>query len=874
MLFVLVFAFGFVSASVEVHNHSVNDSYSPFEIIAGEINLTIVGEEYDELIISNDDDEISLGDFLNASGNLFECSPPDCSKDYSSSAGVVDKSFSVPASGNIYLGFVVTGEDVVVEDLDFKFESDFGVSSRVPLDINFFEEEDWKFGEFSNEFLEKDYGCYDVTAGSVGPLIGNVRYCEMIRFPDSGAMKVGAIVSGSDALDLDMTVYPDTGTGGSWPCSYDPGTEDGCVVFPNVGEIFSSGDYQVCVNAKASTKYRIYNESEGSNCGFVYTSGSDNSTKDYSVFAQGVKYADASLLESADFGNEDIIIAANKLIEERYEGDCSDGCILPISISGVSQNARIYDVSLSFTKNLELDSTDKIYDLDVVPVLVDFDGVVDLSSLGFSVSETMDYVVSLGSEELFDVSVDILPAPIISSVFPLNPPAGVPIRFYVNVDYPDNVSLIYEWDFGDGVTEMTSIPYAMHTYAELKNYNLNVEVSAGGDLTSNKDFVVDVISPEVAVNESLVSRRNALDNVISQLAKFPSWYGGPLGKLIDVLSFEAELDRLDRAYVNSFIDSDFVDVAKDLYALDVPVVVAVESFDFPYLIADAEDVDIEPVEIISGAVSGSVSEDYANPILTWQNENVDGGLVSKMFSVLSYSGELGGIFRTYSFDVNLKYDSEAYFVINKPFSELYFKEGVGARKAGDATVIILAAGSDTSFEFYYEGSEPVSFFVSPKLSSIVVEANIDTTCNYNLVCEKENGENPDTCRSDCKPIVKAIIYLVLAFLFVFVLYSVLQIWYKRRYEGHLFKDRRQSYNLLMYVTNARARGMNDDRIAAELRKNGWSTERVNYIIKKSVGKRTGLYEIIPFEKVFAYFRNRKARKVQAAKVGVSRGARY
>ena len=295
------------------------------------------------------------------------------------------------------------------------------------------------------------------------------------------------------------------------------------------------------------------------------------------------------------------------------------------------------------------------------------------------------------------------------------------------------------------------------------------------------------------------------------------------------------------------------------------MVVAVVSFDIPYFITDVEDVDIEPVEIISGSVSGAISEDYANPIIAWQNLNVEGGLVSKRFSVLTYSGELSGIFRTYSFDVDLKHDRETYFVINKPFSELYFKESVGARKAGNATVIILAAGSNTSFEFYYENSEPVTFFVSPKLSSIVVETNIDSTCDYNLVCEAEYGENPDTCRSDCKPIVGMIVYLILSLVFVLILYSVLQIWYKRRYEIFLFKDRRQLYNLLMYVTNARARGMKDNRIAAELRSQGWSSERINYIIKKSIGKRTGLYEIIPFGKISAFFRNRKAVKVQAAK---------
>ena len=143
---------------------------------------------------------------------------------------------------------------------------------------------------------------------------------------------------------------------------------------------------------------------------------------------------------------------------------------------------------------------------------------------------------------------------------------------------------------------------------------------------------------------------------------------------------------------------------------------------------------------------------------------------------------------------------------------------------------------------------------------MVIDASIDETCNYNRVCEEGLGENFENCRSDCKPTGRMIFYIVLVFVFALIIYTVLQIWYKRRYEGYLFKDGRQLYNLLMFVTNARARGMMDDRIAAELRAKGWSSERVNYIIKKSRGRMTGLPEIIPIEKVFAFFRNRAAAK--------------
>jgi len=504
ILLTLVLAFSFAVASVEVHNSSVDEFYSPFENITGEINLTIVGEDYDALITSNDGDEISLGEFLDKSGNLFRCSPPDCSNDYIPSAGVLDKNFSVPQTGDVYVGFVVTGEDVSINSLDFKIESDFEASIRRPLAIKFFERENWKYEGFSNEFLSENWGCYDSDSRVVGHAIGDVGYCEMINIDDTDVLRVGVSVSGNDTEDLKMAIYPDTGIGVEWTCEYNPNNDSYCDASPDSGEIFTEGNYQVCVSADVPiTDYKIYEDTDGEICGFVYDNyeliSVDN---DYAIFAQGVKYGDSSLLADADFSDEDIVAAANDLIGERYGGDCSDGCILPMAFSGVEQNAMIYDAELTYTENFQLDSISDVYDLEVSPVTIDFDsildGVLDLGALGFSISKTMKYIVTLSGVELFNIDADILPAPIILSVLPLDPPAGVPIKFYAGVNYSSNASLTYTWDFGDNVTEKTNVPFAEHTYAALQDYILTLEVSAGGDLTSIKTFNVGVISPEAA----------------------------------------------------------------------------------------------------------------------------------------------------------------------------------------------------------------------------------------------------------------------------------------------------------------------------------------------------------------------------------------
>jgi len=94
-----------------------------------------------------------------------------------------------------------------------------------------------------------------------------------------------------------------------------------------------------------------------------------------------------------------------------------------------------------------------------------------------------------------------------------------------------------------------------------------------------------------------------------------------------------------------------------------------------------------------------------------------------------------------------------------------------------------------------------------------------------------------------------------------LLYILLAWWYERNYENHLFKDRRQLYNLLMFVTNARSNNIGERKIVAALKKQGWSKERIAYVLRKSLGKRTGLPQIFLVTWIVLYFRKRKARKL-------------
>jgi len=853
----------FVSASVDIHNSTVEGDYFLSETFKGSINLTIEEEAYDEEIISGSQ-RIELGDFLEKNGVPFNCSPSDCSMGYEAFPGVRDGSFTITFLEDKYVGFVLTGENVVLDSISFDISSDFEVGAFTPLTIEFFGEEEWSFDTFSNELFPKDWGCFDPTNKRDGPRIGPSLYCEMINIRDSGFLRVGADIDGNESIMLDMHVYPESGSGGSWWCEFNSSLNDSCQVNPTFGEIFYAGNYQVCVTADSLTNTNIYEEIGGSHCGFTHAAGPGSSTKDYGIFVQAVKYADASQLGTLNF-NEGIIYAANGIIAERYGGDCSDDCVLPLKISGVSQEMEISNINLPYTRNGEWYVSELVHELATASAEVDFNGVLDFSFLDFIVSQPGVFTVTLGEIILSENIVQIIPAPVILSVLPLDPPAGVPVKFYTLVNYSKNDSLSYKWDFGDNGSVVTNVPYISHTYNDLKNYTLSLEVTAGGNLTSKKTFQIKTISPEEAVTKNLDLKKDTIASIKSILEGLPSWYGGNLLKTLGIDAFEDDLKRMDKERNNSVDAEDFRDIALELYALNIPISVGIDSFEIPFLMTEPNDIKVEPVTIISGAGTGS-NDDYINPILTWQNENADVSLAKKEISILFVNGEGKDAMSVYSFNVASKSDRESYFVINKPFDKLYFNRDVGARKAGDATVIILGAGESKKVEFYYEGRERAGVFISPKLSYLTIEKDVETTCNYNLVCEEEEGENTSNCRSDCKPTGKAVMFLIFGIMFLLVVYTGLQIWYKKHYEGYLFKDKAQLYNLLMYVTNARARGVKDARIGADLRAKGWSSERVNYIIKKSRGSRVGMPELIPIEKIAAYLRNRKAKAIQTKKL--------
>jgi len=875
--FVFVFLISFACAVISVENVSLDKVYSSGENVAGEINITITEELLGQNITSNFGHSIPLKLFLDKNkvetGMSYTCSPFDCAGGYSSfGLGETEKMIDITEDESKNFGFVLTGSNINVLNLSFKISSDFGKQEEIPLEMRFFERGLWKFTESSDDYTRSEsFGCYNISAYNASApdssfYIGTTPYCEKIIIPQAGSLKIGAYILGTDNKQLTMVVYNDILTEIAQCPFFPPPIDDSCIVEGD----FEQGTYYICVKADSGTGYKIKAENSGENCGWFGLPSSEDSAADYAIFAKTAKYSEAQNLTIDTDEVTGLVSDANSFIFSKFNRECSGGCVLPVSVSGVSQSLLISDVDLKYSTSSGQLNDDKVYDVNLISdVKFDFLGILKLDLLEFNVSGkgNKSFELFIGDEKIIDERINVLEGPIINMIYPLSLAAGVPTLFTADIESGRNIRS-YKWNFGDGKTETTTTNFVTHVYEQIKEYNLTLEVTDVTGASVSKRFMINAGSPKDFVDNALDEKRQSLNNVIREINLFPAWYQNALEELININFYQSELSRLERKRENtaSGDEEGFLEIALDLVNLGVPHSVSVTETSSSPLVSDLNEIDPAPIQLISGGSEEDLNV-WRNPILQWQNQNIESNVETQKVSVVRDSGVKEDVLRLYKIYLKVTADYESYFIIQKQREDLFFRqEDSSIRREGDSTAIILDSLAEKTFEFYIKEIEEPIFYVSPKFNLLPLPAKVGV-CNYNNKCEKELGENYKNCRADCKPWTRTFFYILFILFLGLVLYTALQMWYKTRYETFLFRDRRYLFSLVMFINNANARGVSDATIKKELKKQGWNGEQIDYAIKKSRGQKTGMYEIIPIEKLFAYLRKRKAGKIATGNQG-------
>lgn len=849
IVFLLVLVLiSFVSASFEVGNisHSIDKMYPPNDTIKGWMNISFEDQKANSIFSTNFNDEITLLELIKSNNSLsnYDCTPSDCTPDYTgANSGKTLKEFNLGSDEEKIFGFIITGGTLNnIQDFSFNVTSTATSAffQQLYIDILNNGQFEWRPHESLNRYKEKDYGCYNSSdIEDQATISSNFEYCGEITIPPSPHLKIGTGITGSGEETFTLSIEGQDGSGDCEATTSSSG-DISCIPKKSSGGNFTTAgsEYEVCIMANSDSNYKINYELENA-CGYSEGGGI---ARDFEIFVRQGAYdsigdfiLNNTELQDVDSQVDKIEPYIENYLYEKYENDCSNDCIIPIRFfSGMNQDIKISDINIKYAAGgLEKEST-KLYNLTTTPGTIDSDfQKLYLDNANFSIDEefgthdfTLNFENSTGTFKIFTENISIERIPRILSVSPKTALAAYPTIFTVDVETFDSISNIteYKWDFGDNTSIQTTTQNSVeHTYSEIENYDLTITVTNSEGLSSSKTFTITTETPKEAVNSVLSENLNNLANINQKINSLPSFYQDSIKTSLELSNIENQLSSIQQRNTTAASDQDYVDIMNDLSKISVPSDISEsETAQFVPFFSSAENIDLEILKEIGGGDYETGNENsYKNAIVSWSLQNPNVQITYKKYSA-SYPDYEQGLVRFFEINVNEKTGRQAYLVIPS-LENINFQTSIEeqngyyyAELTEDSEEIIFSTTEDVDFE-------TLPAFVSPSLNSLSVS----------------EGEIEEGFFQKYKWILFSlvIIFIIIAGI---VAYLVIGRWYRKKYEDYLFNNKNDLYNIVNYIHNAKKKGVENKEIEKNLRKSKWSSEQINYVMKKYAGKDVGL----------------------------------
>jgi hypothetical protein len=260
--------------------------------------------------------------------------------------------------------------------------------------------------------------------------------------------------------------------------------------------------------------------------------------------------------------------------------------------------------------------------------------------------------------------------------------------------------------------------------------------------------------------------------------------------------------------------------------------------------AVVESVKPELLEKLGGGTYNVGQADkIKNAIAAWQSENLDINMSSAVKTVFKDNSESEDVLSIFEIRLVPKKSLEnVYFMVVLP-------AGIKAEQilTEQAYVNMKIIEGSLALGFTFEtlnreqviklavpGKVEPTMFAAPALDALEIPGEL-VTCG-NKICEKERGETPQNCPEDCKPIGRAILYImiivVIAAALLFLIWFVYAKWYEMMREKKLFKNRKDLYSLMAFAGAELYKGVSREELKARLAKAGWNDIQIDYALKK------------------------------------------
>ena len=866
-LFLVILFASIISATFNLGDptHLIENSYYPGDNIKGWINISLTDVPADSLFTDSENNSIRLIDLLQQNENLanttleYNCSTSTCLPDYSLvEGGELNKTFDLNLEESKIIGFKFSGELTKINLIKFTLQSDAPEWCFNQLEIDFLNDGviDWRNSETSENVCSilKNYGCFDSSKTTGESIISSTnKYCQRITLSESPGFRLGAWVNpNNDNRDIQMELQ-DLNRNYISNCKLNLGSEAGEYSCEINYEVTKAKEFYVCIysSSEASGDERIKGYEDLDNaCAYF---GSNEERSAFQIFATGRKFQPIGTMvdiQTSPILGLDLSYLAENYIQEKYgDLDCSTKeCIVPIKfISGKDQELNLTDLEIEYyTTSAETEDT-IFYDLEESPVTINSDlQQLYLNPGNFSLQwnpGSISYKFKLNNTEIFSEDIFIKTVPLaIISINPTKTASAFPTTFEVEVQSQSNITQ-YKWDFGEGTNKTTLENKIQHTYAEVGLYPLTITVTDSNQQSSSKTFNIDVVSPKEIINTTLKKMQTNLANVNSQVEKFSSFSQTNINSIVKLDELDENLKNLQQTYLTASSTEEYNEIMTLLLGLKIPEsITESDGVNSATFFPNKDNVQPNILQLIGGGdYDSSQKNQYTNAIFAWNQENLETKITFKEFSI-TYEKVEEPLLKIFELKItdNGGLSETPYLIIQK-LSNLKFKENYNEKEESGYVYIDLTQ-EKTVIDF--STTENIEFTELP----LFISPRIDSLPTQGILIQEEDTTS------------KWIFFGLIIFLLILIgiiVYIVLQTWYKKKYENYLFKNKNELFNMITYVHNSQKKNLDDKTIAIKLKKVGWGSEQIAYVMKKYAGKRTGMAEI-HVEKILDKFKKKNA----------------
>ncbi|MCX8194271.1 MAG: PKD domain-containing protein, partial [Candidatus Pacearchaeota archaeon] len=688
--------------------------------------------------------------------------------------------------------------------------------------------------------------CFDAGVATQIGLLGTIPSCQKIWLNKTGKVKVEALLKREGEPqnnDIEFLIYDSNGIAkgrcniSGWEVS-EVFAPVGCIIGEDeygqpTGFYIEKADYYfVCIKAIGNI-YSIKKESQGDICGFYGNPPSSLFTEDYAIYVAEAKFApfngEAFFNETTKIGTQNLVVALQSYLQAKYNNNCSTGCVIPIRfISLAAQQVTLSNLNFVYAPGPGQSGTiDRVfYDLNVMPPKLNMSNqTIQLRALNLTAPQqqaTYYITVMILGGPSGSATFKVEPVPQIQSLFPLTAIPGESTMFRVIATAPAGRQIVsYIWNWGDGSTELTTTePNASHSYNQ-GTYTLTVKAIDNASLVGSRSFIITVNVTKEMLNATinkLITRANA---VSAQYNALEPWYKEMLGlnltqNIATLTSLQQQLPTATQAQLAS--------IKQQLDAMEIPLNItdSLRLIDSTYYVNPDKVMPQYIAEITQESYKSELEEQYKNAIALWQQENVDLKIGGKIKTVVYETTKEDKITVIEITLLPSESQSNVYLVFSLPsgisYNQVKFKESYETSNLDDAIGFSFDDLSSTeTITIALPGKHDFStlnFYVSPRLSELRIEGG--------FIPGKEKKA----------PWGLAIFLMILIVLVVAIVLWFLWRGYSEKVERKLFKNPTDVYNLMSFISGAKAKGLKKEKIEEQLIKAGWNKEQINYAWKK------------------------------------------